>query len=248
MTKQKRVKYKNSALREVIFQVRYPSILIISAEAPSAFQELIRAKYPIYSDNRNDTVLNVNGQEQTQTRIHNHQFVTADGFSKVNLTDSFVAVSTLRYDRWEFFKEQCSEIVRLFKQVYNPTVVLRVGLRYKDVITRSKLNLDNVQWSELINGTELGLMAHYPEEKVNLYSLDFEVDDGVVEHRHFEMVREASTPNEKSFLIDCDYYSRQILGIDSVMDIAEVLHDHSSNFIRSVITDKLNAAMEPEEL
>lgn len=248
--KQKRVKYKKSALREVIFQVRFPSILKISAEEPSAFQELIRAKYPLYTDNRNDTIVNVNGQEQTVSRVHNHQFVSADGLSKVNLTNSFVAVSTLAYDRWELFKEECERVLNLFGQVYNPTVVLRVGLRYKDVITRSKWGLDAVSWSELINEKELGIMSDFSEEKVNIYALDFEMvaDDNVVEHRHFELIRENTSPNEKSFLIDCDYYSQGILRLDGVMVIAEQLHDHSSNFIRSVISDRLNDAMEPESI
>ena len=32
------------------------------------------------------------------------------------------------------------------------------------------------------------------------------------------------------------------------MDVATVLHNHSSNFLMTAITDKLNDAMEPEEL
>lgn len=37
-------------------------------------------------------------------------------------------------------------------------------------------------------------------------------------------------------------------GSDPMMDVATVLHNHSSNFLMTAITDKLNDAMEPEEL
>lgn len=247
--KLERVKYRKSALREVIFQVKFPSILKIDAEAPVQFQELIRQNYPIYNDKRNETFVNVNGQQQSISKNHNHEFISADGASKVNLTSSFVALSTLNYDRWEVFKKQCKEIVEQMVSVYKPAVVQRIGLRYKDLITRSRWDLLDTPWNELIKSKALGVVGELPEEEINRYVLDFEITgkDKVIEHRHFELVRDAqsSIVTEKSFLIDCDYFYQGIIQLEEITSKAHNLHEHSSSFIRSVITEKLDTAMEP---
>lgn len=246
----KRVKYRKSALREVIFQVRFPSILKIDAEIPSEFQEAVRQKYPLFTDRLNETTVNVNGQEQTIIKNHNYEFVSAKGKTKVNLTSSFLAVSALDYDRWEVFKLDCQAVYDVLLSVYRPSVTQRIGLRYKDLITRSNWNLQHLAWKDLINEHELGILAELPEKEVNRYAFDIEIasEDSVVEHRHFELVRDQQTPKEKSFLIDCDYFIQGIIPCDLVFKSAESLHNHSSNFIRSIITDTLNTAMEPEEI
>ncbi len=250
--KLERVKYRKSALREVIYQVRFPSILRIDADAPFEFQELVRQHYPLYTDKRNDAIVSINGQEQSVSKNHNHEFVSADGKSKVNLTNSFVALSTLDYDRWEVFREQCEIIVSHFLKVYYPAMVQRIGLRYKDLITRSRWGLLDVPWGELVKEDALGIVGKLPEDSINRYVLDLEIkgEDNVHEHRHFEIVRDVQSAilNEKSFLIDCDYFSQGIIPIDSIFSMSEELHNHSSNFIRSIIKEKLDTAMEPEKL
>ena len=219
-----RVKYRKSALREVIFQVNFPSILKIDADAPVEFQELVRQQYPLYNDRRNETVVNVNGRQQTVSKNHNHEFISADGKSKVNLTNCFVALSTLDYDRWEVFTEQCKTIVGHLMIVYQPTVVQRIGLRYKDLITRSQWDLLDTPWNDLIKKEALGIVGELPENKINRYVMDFEIlgEDQVIEHRHFELVRDAQSRvlTEKSFLIDCDYYYQGIIPPDAVQSIA----------------------------
>lgn len=47
-----RVRYELNPIQEVICQLRYPPILRIGAEAPAAFQEVIRKDYPLYSSVR----------------------------------------------------------------------------------------------------------------------------------------------------------------------------------------------------
>lgn len=250
--KLERVKYRKSALREVIFQVNFPSILKIDTEAPADFQELVRQKYPLYKDRRNEAIVKINGQDRAISKNRNHEFISADGRSKLNLTNSFISIATLNYDRWEVFRKQCFEAVDSLIKIYNPAVVQRIGLRYKDLITRSKWGLTDVQWKELVKPHVLGIVGELPENEVNRYVVDFEIigKDSILEHRHFELVHDSESPNptEKSFLIDCDYYCHGIIQKGDITMFANKLHDHSSNFIRSVITDKLDMVMEPEKL
>lgn len=46
----KRVRYEKSPLVEVIFQLRFPTILSINARQPVEFQELIRKQFPFYEE------------------------------------------------------------------------------------------------------------------------------------------------------------------------------------------------------
>ena len=46
----KRVRYEKSPLVEVIFQLRFPTILSINAVQPVEFQELIRKEFPFYEE------------------------------------------------------------------------------------------------------------------------------------------------------------------------------------------------------
>ena len=118
-----RVKYLKSPLAEVIFQVRFPNILRIAAEEPSAFQDAIRADFPLFSVNNNETIVEINGQRQSVGKTKNYQFISADSLSKVNLTNSFIAFSTLKYERWEFFKAVCEKVYVTFNDIYNRCAV-----------------------------------------------------------------------------------------------------------------------------
>ena len=234
----------------MIFQVRFPNILRIASEEPSAFQEAIRNDYPLLSVNNNETIIEVNGQKQSIGTTKNYQFISADGRSKVNLTNAFFAFSTLKYARWEEFKKECQRIVSVFKEIYSPSIIQRIGLRYKDIIQRSKWGLDETPFSELIEKQYLGILANVEEKKAKRYVLDYEYEEinPILAHRHFELVVSDPAKKELAFLMDCDYSVNGLMPYDVIMDLSDKLHDSSSRFLRSAITEKLHNAMEPQEL
>lgn len=43
-----RVVYDKSPLVEVVCQLRFPTVLRIEAEVPSAFQEAVRSRFPLF--------------------------------------------------------------------------------------------------------------------------------------------------------------------------------------------------------
>jgi hypothetical protein len=48
--------------------------------------------------------------------------------------------------------------------------------------------------------------------------------------------------------MDCDYSVNQIMPYDVILGFAEKLHESSSRFLRSAITEKLHLAMGPVKL
>lgn len=101
-----RVLYGKRQLIEVICQLRFPTILSISAKEPAEFQEAIRAEFPRYARNLEKLPPKVIGQPgamklEEQPTVVNYQFLTAAGDWKVNLTNTFLALATPVYTTWE---------------------------------------------------------------------------------------------------------------------------------------------------
>ncbi len=245
-----RVKFNQAPLIETIFQIQFPEILSISSNPPAVFQEMIRGDFPLFTQKATTNALpKAGGYPKISSVVKNYEFVNSEGYLKINLSNTFVAVSTLRYNRWEEFKSTCLDIVQKVNNVYNTNVIQRVGLRYKDLIVRSKWGMQERKWRDLIKSEYLGALAEEDESLIPRYVLDYEKmnPNGAVTHNHRELVMQLSTM-EKSMLIDNDYYRIGIFKPEHIDGVAEQLHDLSSAFIQSVFTELLETAMEPVEL
>jgi uncharacterized protein (TIGR04255 family) len=246
----KRVKYKNSPLKEVIFQLRFPTILAINAKEPVEFQERLRDEYPLYSDNIEQNKERLPNGEINETQSHRYQFVSADGQYMVSMSSSFIALSTLNYTRWEEFREKIKSVVTMFQDVYRTNIFVRIGLRYKDVITKTRYGFSGKHWNELVKPVVIGIISDIDEENAleyHLVSVHKQKGDETMERNQFEFVL-VDGSQEVSLLLDCDYYLTKVFPKDAYLDIADTLHGHSSNFIENSITPALREAMQPEAL
>lgn len=96
-----RSRYENAPAHEVICQLRFPTILTINSVEPADFQEAIRAEFPQYARRQDVTPPKVTGlggpnpKVEQQPPVTNYHFLSADGKWKLNLTENFIALSTL---------------------------------------------------------------------------------------------------------------------------------------------------------
>ena len=245
----KRVRFDKSPLIEVIFQLRFPTILSIEQSIPSAFQQQIISKYPFFSQ-KNEEIKQIlpDGTQKVISTNRNYEFLSIDKGTKINLTCSFLAISTRQYSVWENFSSVIDEIVTAFERVYNPPFYVRVGLRYINVITKSKWGLEQRKWNELLTPDVLGVLAN--NEKASNYQVEAEYlcKDGItLTHNRFGLVH-VDQQAELSFMIDCDYFKNGITQTTEWKDISIILHDSSENFIRTIVSDVLFFAMEPQEI
>lgn len=242
-----RVKYLKSTLREVIFQIRFPQIIKLMEMAPADFQEKIMGAYPIYRLEKNETKVEFNGRPQQQINENNHCFISRSGKTKINLTSSFIAVSTLEYQRWEAFENVVKDVLISFYSCIPIPGIQRIGLRYKNVIVRSQLDLKDKPWSELLNPNVLGPLSTC--ENILNYKMDFELQnfDECFTRRHYELVRDRFA-GELAMLLDCDYYFSGFFEKDTVYSRSNRLHDLSQDFLRASHKDVLLKAMQPEKL
>lgn len=252
-----RVIYGKNPLEEVICQLKYPTILRIDKEIPADFQEAIRGEYPIFAEPQEagisaslpQEVAKIFGPELalgTQHRLY--RFSTEDEQWSVTLTKDFIALSTRSYRQWEEFKQRLEQAVRVFVDQYQPHAYSRIGLRYRDVIHRSKLGLKDVPWAELLSPYIAGaLAATYLAPSISHVARQLRMalnpESNQVLLRHGSAIDKQT--NEPAYVIDADFFTEQKTEINDALRVLDYFNREAGRLFRWCIEDRLHDAMEP---
>ena len=244
--------YRSNQLGEVICQLRFPEILTIGANAPVDFQEAIRADYPQYTALKEPQMIKPGVPATPAQTTLNHQFVSADGHWRVNLTSKFISLACSRYTKWEDFAARLDKPLAAFIRIYQPAWFERVGLRYLNFISRKSLDLENTPWRELIQPAYLGVLAfeevHEQGTSRCTTDADFALRGGcrVKLHAGPGMVRKGNQQDpEQKFIFDQDLYMPGKLAVNLSAGALQTLHAQAWPLFRGAITDTLHDAMEP---
>ena len=192
---------------------------------------------------------------ETQPPIINYTFLSADGRWKLNLTRDFIALSTIRYSGWEEFARHLDKPLAAFIKLYHPAYFQRVGLRYVNIISREKLGLENIPWTELIAPAYTGPLGEgdVREENFAGCNLDFtlKLDSSCHAKIHAgpnkvkSSLPGAAVDPEMKFVFDMDLF----MGGDTPCTLSaaalETLHGHATRIFEGAVTDTLRSAMDP---
>jgi len=258
-----RVIFKKNVLEQVICQLRFPTILRIDTEVPSAFQEKIRHKFPMYQESREGSDLEIPPSfsqfvprdlfEDFPLRGNlRFQFLSSDRTWTVSLTREFVALVTTEYICWEDFRDNMDIVIQALIDVYAPASITRVGLRYQNVIDRTALKLGEIPWKDLIAGYVLGPLAEdtvvgaIAEFRNTVsFTLNQEFDFVRLEHGYFRKGNgEFSKP---SYLLDNDLFAQRETQANAENLAAKLNFFNAANrgLFNWCITDELRNAMCP---
>lgn len=244
-----RVIYKTNPLREVVCQIRFPSILRVTAEPPAAFQERVRKGYPLFA---RKTELppglppEIAAQLPAVVSAPNYEFKSADDGWRVNLTQDFLALTTTSYDRWETFRDRFKVVFDALSMVYEPPFFSRVGLRYVDVISKSMISPPPKDWAALLAPPILGELApsalssdikHVAKEVV----VGLSDGPGNLRMRHGL----AKIDNEERYAIDCDFFLDDRCSVPDCFQHLDRYNRLAGRLFRWCITDELHRALGP---
>ena len=249
--------YSHAPVHEVICQLRFPAILSINQNEPAEFQESIRDTFPQYARRQDVSPPKITGigtpnvQVQTPPPVTNYHFLSADGAWKLNLTRDFIALSTLRYPGWEEFAHHLDRPLASFIRLYQPAWFLRVGLRYRNLISRRQLDLQDTPWTELFASAYTGPMREndIAEERVTQFSTDMtlKLDSSCHVKIHagpgLVKTRDNSADPEVKFLLDLDLFMSGNVSCTLAAASLETLHGHASRVFEGAITDTLRDAI-----
>ncbi len=253
--------YENAPAHEVICQLRFPAILRIDQEEPAAFQEVIREKFPQYDRRQTAPAPQIRpgptGPRLEQTpSVINHHFFSSDRAWKLNLTRDSIALSTLHYPGWEAFARMLDKPLATFIQLYRPAYFTRVGLRYINLFSRSRLGLEDAGWQELFLPAYLGPLSQSDVEENRLMAcgVDFQIklDSSCRARIHAGPGRIRTNPpspspqQEACFLFDMDLSMGDQVSCTLAAASLETLHGHGTRIFEGAITDRLREAMNPD--
>lgn len=255
-----RVRYAKPQLLEVICQLRFPTILSISAKEPAEFQELIRREFPRYARNLEKMPPKVTGQPgnmhlEEQGNVVNYQFLSADGRWKVNLTNGFIALATPAYTCWEDFAAKLDEVLVQFINVYHPAFFERIGLRYINAISRKALELEGMPFADLIEPGYLGLLGEedMQEQQVLRVTQEAEINlpGGCRLKLHCgpgKIKRNNVEDPEIKYILDNDIFMLGKVEMKHSAAALNTVHTNADRIFRGAITRELHEAMEPQSL
>lgn len=247
-----RVLYGRNPLAEVICQVRFPTILKIEAETPSAFQEKVRNRFPGFERAKNPLegrvpaeILKVMGRS---LGANNYVFATEDENTKLTLASDSLAIATSAYVTWDDFKADLDVALRAFESEYKPSFYSRVGLRYQNLLRRSLVGPD-IQWANLLR-SELAAELTIPEWGAAVQTVQKTIQCKIGDGDAFTLqhgLAEAEGSSETLYLLDFDYFNENKTEISDVDAALNRLHGHSGNAFRWAISETLHQAMEPQQ-
>ena len=254
-----RYQYVRSPLVEVICQLRFPTILSIGANEPAAFQEAIRKEFPKYMTRQEQLPPKVvkNGNTtalETPKPITNYHFISEDGRWKINLTQNFIALSTLAYQRWEDFAIRLDQALAQFIQIYQPAFFERIGLRYVNAVSRKALGLEGQLWDDLIQSQYIGILGEPDVEESEIVKCALDVETPLVGGYRMKLhagpglvgannPQNANQPKETRFILDGDFSASGQLNAEAVPEKLEKMHRFAVCLFRGAVTSTLHEAM-----
>lgn len=244
-----RIVFQRHPIREVICQLRYPTILRLKTEPPAEFQERVQEDYPDYEE----VVETVPGQlgevlrqaglvPKTET---NHRFWNEERTRSITVSTDFIALSNKDYRGWSAFLGEILQAQQALQQVYRPSSYKRVGLRYINVINRHEFGVEEEPWRELLNPELLGIAGSEVADDLQQTQSEStirlqEIDEAYVTLRHGIILEDSGT---SVFLVDSDFYTTAQCKEADLEQILNSFHEHAGNLVRWWYADRFRAVL-----
>lgn len=251
--------YKTNTLEEVLCQLKFPPILRIESELPTAFQDEISAEYPGFQEgpvspqvNLPPALANILAGQLMGLGSREFQFISPDGAWKVVLNREFIALSATRYRKWEEFSARLEKALSVLKLQYKlPVFLTRIGLRYRNLIRRSDFGGQKDPWSKLLAPHILGELSDANvASKVTLAArqIVISLDDrgGQVRVNHGLVVPPQG--GEICYSIDIDLFTEMRTEADNGVDILKAFNRQAGKLFRWCITEYLHNALKPSDV
>jgi uncharacterized protein (TIGR04255 family) len=249
-----RVLYDLNPLVEVVCQVRFPTVLRVASQQPAAFQDRIRAAFPIFTQQVTAPVQGLPPQLASLVgsalagSATAYEFASEDGVWKLGLTRDFLALTSTKYTEWADFRQRLEAPLAALVAEYQPTFFQRIGLRYRDVIVPDTLGLAGVPWSELLRaevagelGSDLEPITHAMRELV----VELPERRGNVRVVHG---LDLDPQNLRCYVIDCDFFTDAKVGTNEALSVLDKFNGHAGSLFRWCIQPRLSAALRPRSV
>lgn len=235
--------------------LRFPSILRIENEAPSSFQDAIRAQYPFFEEKSLGFPSPMPGPISVKIGLaglpaSSYEFSSPDRNWVISLTKEWIALTCREYSKWSEFADRLQPPLEAFQKQYSPAFYVRSGLRYQNIIQRSQLGLDGEAWSGLINPKIAGVLSC--EEFTG--SIEQSWSDFVICEKngrdrlhlqHGLATKQTADLADEVYVLDLDIYTQERMSINDANTKLKSFNNEAGKVFRWCIGDRLHEALRP---
>jgi len=255
----KRVKFHSNPLVEVVCQLNFLGKLYNSEEGfskeASLLHDKLKTELPFFNKAKTVSVeIDSANQNVNKTEIDVFEFASDDQKYKLVISPDSLALVTTDYNGWEAFSKLLEFTLKNLNDYPVTKTFKRVGLRYKDVIQRSQLDIDlSTSWSELLNDNITCLLrsddiANQIKGIQTNFTMSLpDIDKRSHMNANYGLVSHADT-KEICFLIDSDFYVEGEINNDSSTEFLDAFNIKSRNFFQWCIKEQLYRNLKPEEI
>jgi len=177
-----------------------------------------------------------------------YSFLSEDERWKIALTREFLALSTATYISWSEFRSKLQVATDALVATYSPSFFVRIGLRYRDVIRKATLGLEEIQWSKLLKPHVLGELGHPRISKLVQHSahdllISLDGRKGQVRILH-GLIREGQN-RDFSYSIDSDFFYEGRTELTHVFEYLDSFNKEAGKLFRWSITPLLHKRLGP---
>lgn len=129
-------KLDNQPLKFVLAEFRFSQVMQMAEYIPK-LQEALRKKYPIL-DKSSEQSFHVQPGGVAVSSLDSWTFVTANKKSAIAINQDRLVYFTAEYPRYEGFSAACREALDVLTSIVEPSLILRIGLRYGDLVMVSE--------------------------------------------------------------------------------------------------------------
>ncbi len=250
-----KVRYGKNPLDSVVAEVRFLPILRIETEIPANFQDALAGEFPLFREINPinlapPEIMKIIQSANILPTAKTFTFSTLDNDWSLALNRESLSLTCRKYSRWNDFREKWERTLEALRKIYEPQFFVRLGLRYRDVISRERLGLRDVPWHELLKRGIVGEL-HTPTAPLVetawhqiVFKLQKENTQVLMQHG-----LQAVPPNgERCYIFDSDFSTQSRTEPQNAFQAFGYFNKRSWYFFRACIADRLHDAMEPESI
>jgi len=248
-----KVCYRRNPLEFVVSEVRFPAILRIGTEPPAAFQTEIGKDFPLFSEVSQlafapPEIVKFLNAANVAPSGKVYEFSSADETWKLSISRESMALSCHNYTKWNEFRARFERPLEALAKIYSPPFFVRVGLRYRDVISRKGLGMAEIPWSELLTPDIAGEFHTRPSELIvaawrqTVFKLQREDSQILLQHG----LNQVHPKAEICYVFDADFSTLSRTEPSHAFDVLRFFNKYAWSIFRSCITDRLHNAMDPQ--
>jgi len=251
-----KVRYGKNPLESVVAEVRFPPILRIETEIPAKFQDGISSEFPIFREINPinfapPEIMKLFQSANVFPAVKTFAFSSVDNDWSLALNRESLSLTCRKYTRWDDFRRKLERPVEALLKTYEPQFFVRLGLRYRDVISRDRLGLQDVPWHHLL---AQGIVGEIHTPIAPLIATAWHQIVLKLQRENTQVLMQHGLQpvplfnGERCYIFDSDFSTQTRTEPQNAFNAFRYFNKRSWYFFRACIAERLHNAMQPEPI